>query len=350
MRLPDHSCIRIKNGTTSGQWILAEPYPAASMKHFFCVFFLATIILLTSVATCFSQTVDSGGAVHFPDTVLLVTDSVTGKTGIDTSRIVFTAEDIEIFYRLADSLIINGIAEMSAGEAVIGVAMNFLDCPYTGHTLERDIENKLVINLRGFDCVTFVETTLAMARILMYGKNSFIGYARELQNIRYRNGEINEFPSRLHYFTDWLFDNEHKGIISDITAAIDSTPYDKTINFMTKNRSKYAKLSDDRFFNAMEDVEKEINTRDYYYIPKSRIGELSGKINSGDVLLLTTDIEGLDISHVGFALWIESQLYLLHASSYYKKVIISTKPLVEYIAANKKQSGVMVARLMNIKH
>jgi hypothetical protein len=55
----------------------------------------------------------------------------------------------------------------------------------------------------------------------------------------------------------------------------------------------------------------------------------------------------LDVVHVGFAKRHNNRIHLLHASLDEKKVVISSKPLAEYLIGNKNQSGIMVARAVN---
>jgi hypothetical protein len=58
-----------------------------------------------------------------------------------------------------------------------------------------------------------------------------------------------------------------------------------------------------------------------------------------------TDQEGLDVVHVGFAVWQGKYLYLLHASSKERVVVISKKTLVAYLKSDKKVTGIIIARL-----
>jgi hypothetical protein len=228
---------------------------------------------------------------------------------------------------------------VSAGEQWIGT-------PYVAHTLERPDGEKLVINLREQDCTTFLESTLAMATSVKQDKPSFESYSQMLQQIRYRNGDIQGYPSRLHYFSEWLYDNEKKGFLQIITEQLSGKPYQKQLNFMSAHRTAYPALKNDSYYQEIGNIEKKLNTRQYSYIPKSEVSKIESQLQDGDIIAITTGIQGLDVVHVGFAKMQNNRIHLLHASLDEKKVVVSSKPLAEYLLGNKNQSGIMVARVV----
>ena len=123
----------------------------------------------------------------------------------------------------------------SSGELALAVGSHFLGTPYAAGTLEQGKRERLQINLRQLDCFTFVENTMALARLIRLGKSSFADFAASLEAIRYRKGLLDGYPSRLHYFSDWLYDNQEKGWIKDITKEIGGEPFRKQFSFMTAN-------------------------------------------------------------------------------------------------------------------
>jgi len=100
-------------------------------------------------------------------------------------------------------------------DLVADIGFSFLGTPYVAATLENGLEEKLVINLRELDCTTFAETCLALARTVKSGKTDFESFAAQLEQIRYRDGIRNQYPSRLHYFSEWIHNNAEKKIISE---------------------------------------------------------------------------------------------------------------------------------------
>ena len=80
------------------------------------------------------------------------------------------------------------------------------------------------------------------------------------------------------------------------------------------------------------------------HIPKEDVARISERIQSGDVIAITSDIPGMDIAHTGIAIRQNGNLHFMHAPITGAKVAITTKSLAEYLAGNKKQLGIMVAR------
>lgn len=238
------------------------------------------------------------------------------------------------------------MSELPMSELVVEVGKKFLGTEYVGGTLDKNTRNEsLVIMITGLDCVTFVENALIMARLIKSGKLDFDSYKEELTKIRYREGVINGYPSRLHYFTDWIFDNQEKGIVTDITESIGGVPYNKNINFMTSNVGSYKQLENNSSNIAqMKEVENMINSRTMFYIPKQEVNLYYDKLKSGDIIATTTDIGGLDVTHTGFVYKENGKTYFLHASVQTKDVMITNVELREYLMSNKRQSGIIVAR------
>ncbi len=231
--------------------------------------------------------------------------------------------------------------ELTMGDMAAAIARDFLGKPYKAKTLEKEGEESLVVNVSVFDCFTFIETTLALTCAI---KNQ-MAFEDALRNIRYRNGVIEGYSSRLHYTVDWAYNNQKTGLIKDVTQTIGGVPWRKTIHFMTTHRHLYSGLTDDKAFHSLQNLEKAINSRQHYYLPKDRVAHNEHLMQEGDLIACTTAVEGLDVSHVGMAVRVGQRIHLLHASESAGKVVISDKPLSDYIAAHKNQTGVMVFRL-----
>jgi hypothetical protein len=176
-------------------------------------------------------------------------------------------------------------------------------------------------------------------------KMTFDDYKAELQYIRYRGGIIDQYPSRLHYFSDHIYDNEKKGVVKNVTRNVGGIPFRKTVNFMSTHPDSYLKLKENPdFVKVIQKQEEVINQRTMYHIPKADVQKNASKIQNGDIIAITTDIGGMDVSHTGIALWQNGALHLMHAPLTGHQVQITEKALADYLAANKKQLGIMVAR------
>ncbi len=241
------------------------------------------------------------------------------------------------------------LANESMGDVVADIGKTFLGTDYLPYGIERKGDEQLVINLSGLDCTTFVENTLTFARLIKSGKSSFKDFENELQKIRYRNGEIDKYPSRLNYFTDWIYDNEHKGIVDDVTELVGGKPIQFHLNFMTTHTGSYEQLKEHpEFVNEIRKQEAEISRRNYFYVPKERVGFIENQIENGDIIAFTTNIPGLDVDHVGIAVRMEdNRIHLLHAPNVGKKVQITEDPLSSYINKIKKDTGIIVIRAID---
>lgn len=237
------------------------------------------------------------------------------------------------------------LATLPVNERIPVIARFFLDVPYKSNTLNVTKDELPVINLQELDCVTFVENVLALSYLPSYDDQSSDAFVENIVKLRYRNGEIEDYASRLHYSSDWLYEMQGQHFLTDITQFAGGMSFQPDIYFMSKNYTRYPPIEKDKKLLAkIKAIETAINKRTYYYIPKVKINEACNKIKDGDVILITTNIKGLDTSHLGFALKQGGKTYLLHASSKGKKVMISETPLQEYMAGNPSQSGIMLAR------
>ncbi|MDR3340374.1 MAG: DUF1460 domain-containing protein [Candidatus Symbiothrix sp.] len=255
---------------------------------------------------------------------------------------------------LQDSILIDSffqtVGKCPVDSAIIRAALFLLNTPYVAHTLEINKEEKLVVNLHETDCTVFVESCLALARALQSFQPGADSFQRELKRMRYRNGIIDGYISRLHYTSDWLYDNRGKGIIDDMTGALGGRKIKPDIHFMSDNYTKYTALANNpENVQSIRVIEQEINARgNYYYIPKHEISQHQSLIRNGDIICFTTAIPGLDISHLGIAYWHKKQLTFIHASSTAKKVIVNPESLVDYCNAIKAHTGIIVLRPLSV--
>ena len=230
------------------------------------------------------------------------------------------------------------------GNVIVEIGSFFLGAPYKAGTLEPTGKEKLIANLSGFDCTTFVEAVLALVGCAIHGKITQVEFRNTLKFIRYRQGATIGYSSRLHYFTDWLRDCEKKKILKDISSQFDAQAQRKKIKYMTAHRLSYPALKNEDEFQKMLLVEKNLSRRVFSVIDKDKVSRQKVKIQNGDILAFTTNQEGLDVAHVGFAIWQGKNLHLLHASGKAGHVAISAETLAVYLKKNKKYSGIIVAR------
>ncbi|WP_321375687.1 N-acetylmuramoyl-L-alanine amidase-like domain-containing protein [uncultured Draconibacterium sp.] len=261
---------------------------------------------------------------------------------IQSALSVTKKEDKKIVERIISEL--KEQNSKSTAELVVEAGKLLMNTPYVANTLETTPE-QLVINLRELDCTTFAENCLALARTCKSTNPSFDVFKKELQHIRYRNGEIDGYPSRLHYFSDWIADNDTKQIVESVSRSICNIKFDKTINFMSHHPDSYKALSKNAvFLAAIDKQEKQLTKSDKCYIPTEKLEALKHLLKNGDIIGITTNIDGLDITHVGIIVFKGDELHFMHASSKAEKVIVSEETLYTYLSNRKSATGVMVAR------
>lgn len=221
--------------------------------------------------------------------------------------------------------------------------------PYVGQTLEHNKTEQLVVNLRELDCTTYVETVAALTLCAKNGCRTFSDYCYYLQQLRYRDGIVS-YPTRLHYFTEWILDNENKNLVEEMKGGNAFTEK-QTVNvgFMSNNPDKYPMLAGHpEWIRDIAGTERYLNGRVFRYIPKGRILNtlaLRQSVRDGDIIAIVTNKQGLDISHVGIAVWHDDGLHLLNASSIHKKTIEEPMTMKTYMGRHPSQLGIRVVKV-----
>ncbi len=234
--------------------------------------------------------------------------------------------------------------ELDIGSLLQKTAEQFLGKPYVAGLLDASETEDLVLELTKFDCVLLVENALALSRIIQREEYDFESYANSVLEIRYRGGVRDGYCSRLHYFTDWIYDNEQKGIVEDVTQALGGDTLNAQPTFMSEHRSAYPRLADsDSLFAGIIDMETSLVGRELFYVPQDRITDIYPMLRSGDIIATTTSVEGLDVSHTGLAYENEDGSFgFLHAST--ANGVTIAPDLHDYVNSVSIQTGILVAR------
>ena len=222
--------------------------------------------------------------------------------------------------------------------------LSFVGKPYIAGTMDSIEIESLVCRNDAFDCVTFVEYVLALT-MYQCQISSTVTIEEFLTDLRYREGKIDGYGSRLHYFTEWLDQSQANGLLYDVSKDFRGELYHKKINFISKHFQKYPAIKNPKDKSEILDSENRLSKTDRYYIPKDRVKFIESKLEEGDVIAITTGIDGLDVVHTGFIKFVNGDARLLHASERYKKVMIDKLPLHKYLSKNKNQTGIIVSRM-----
>ena len=276
---------------------------------------------------------------------------------IITSITVFTGISLQAQYinwhnEATDTITINNLLKDAVkisdpNERIFSLAKSFIDTPYKAGTLESPDGEKLTISLDEVDCTTLIDNVIALAITAGEKRTSWRDFLYNLERIRYRKGVINGYASRLHYISDWIVDNVHRGNFIEATPLCDFVSYEiKTLNFMSANRNLYPALADSATFAKIKEAEIGYRNHKFPYIKSSRVNKASKSfLKTGDIIALCTGKKGLDVSHMG-VLFIDEEgtPFLLHASSKAGKVILDSIPLNSYLRNNGSQ-GIRVIRI-----
>jgi hypothetical protein len=230
-------------------------------------------------------------------------------------------------------------------------ARQFLDVPYVAHTLEVNDEERLVINTDELDCTTLVETVTALTLCAYRKSFTFLAYQQALQAMRYRNGVIDRYPSRIHYFTDWIAENTKAGIVTEIQQP--NPPFTQIqtvkVNYMSQHPQSYKALkAHPEYVAEIAQMEQRLTGKKFRFIPKSEVKDtpaMREAVHDGDIIAITCNKPGLDIAHLGFAVWREDGLHLLNASQLHKKVVEEPMTLYQYLQKHPSHTGIRIIRI-----
>jgi hypothetical protein len=244
-------------------------------------------------------------------------------------------------------------ADVPLGRAAIRVGELAVGIPYQPYTLEEylrqggsPLQEPLTISLSSFDCVTLVETCLAVARLARdTGSPSWSGLGKEIERMRYRGGKRRGYSSRLHYFSEWVTDGEKRGLLKNVGAELGGGEDTRQLDFMSEHRDRYPALAREDVFRDIRETERRISEVPRRVVPLKCIPAVAQRIETGDVLAFATNLTGLDVTHTAFAYRDKSgTLRVLHAPLSGGVVEVTHTTLPEYVAAIKRSTGILVAR------
>ena len=230
-------------------------------------------------------------------------------------------------------------------------ARKFMGRPYVAHTLEVGDEETLVVNTRQLDCTTLVETVTALTLCAYRNLYTWRDYLNALVAMRYRQGIIDGYPSRIHYFTDWIVENTQAGIVSEIQEPIPPFTATQTVrvDYMSSHPEAYKALREHpEFVPRIAEMEKRVSGLQFRYIPKAAVKDgaaLQESVKDGDIIAITCNKPGLDIAHLGFAVWHKDGLHLLNASQLHKKVVDEPMLLGQYLSKHPSHTGIRIIRI-----
>ena len=258
----------------------------------------------------------------------------------------------QVTYQRADSIkVCQLLRQADKQTSTLWFARQFIGVPYVAHTLEVNDNEQLVVNTRQLDCTTLVETVTALMLCNDRGQRTWADYVRMLTMLRYRQGVLDGYPSRLHYFSDWICDKVQMQLVNDIQQP--NPPFSAVqtvnVNYMSTHPEAYKALkANAALVPLIRQPEQSLSGLKARYIPTSAVRNtklLRSVIKDGDIIAITCNKAGLDIAHLGFAVWRKDGLHLLNASMLHKKVVEEPMTLYRYLQKHKTFTGIRILRI-----
>lgn len=241
---------------------------------------------------------------------------------------------------------------LPVGERTIRVARELIGTPYVNYSLEVDdrIESP-VANLKGMDCWTYYENSLAIARMLKYKPAPYKpqDMLQMVEIERYRNGICTgNYLSRMHHLEEVFHDNQRRGYASNITSRIPGAQrLQRNIHEMTVQWKDYRYLrSNPSLIEPMGKIEEQVSNLPVYHVPKAKVRDAEKYLQNGDICAITTNDANGYTSHVGMIIRLKDRAYFTHATSDRDKgrMVIIDRPITDYLNDASKHAGIVVCR------
>ena len=236
----------------------------------------------------------------------------------------------------------------SIPELMIIAAKQMLGTEYVAGSLEQ-VPEKLKVSLVETDCILFVESCLAMAINAKKGIDNPDSLCATVQSLRYRNGKVDGYASRIHYTSEWIRQGEGKGIFTEITDVLSADNLSgQRFSYMSEHTGAYKQLKDNpKGVAEISRMEEYLNSfTDYYVIPKADVKKMENLLKDGDILGFNSTVKGLDIAHVALVYHKENgEVGFIHASQVDGKVVIDEKSIHDYVNSRKSNNGIRIVRV-----
>jgi len=196
------------------------------------------------------------------------------------------------------------------------VSAQFIGLPYRPFPLIGSAESPevLTVSTNGFDCVTYIETVLALSR-----SESLPEFIDTLRRIRYDSGRI-DWRRRNHYMTEWIRNNIRYGCVRRISGLRNGVEKDRVLDVVPGLAVRRSR------FNC---------------VPKRELLRVSSKLRTGDLVFFASTRKNLDVFHCGVLVNNGMGLLMRHASRGRGAVVEQNLP--EFLKQNR-MAGVIVVR------
>ena len=205
----------------------------------------------------------------------------------------------------------------SAGGRIDLLSRRFVGRRYEQNPLigSADVVEVFVTSLDRFDCVTYIETVLALSRA-----SSVAGFSEWLRKIRYERGHV-QWGRRNHYMTDWIRNNTRNETLRSVSnPALPSVRKERVLNVVPGLPAKRVRMK---------------------CVPKAAVSRLEPILQIGDLIFFVSTRRNLDVFHAGIVVRNGQRILMRHASRSQGGVV--EQELREFLRTNR-MAGVIVAR------
>ncbi|MCM1982053.1 N-acetylmuramoyl-L-alanine amidase-like domain-containing protein [Lyngbya confervoides] len=258
---------------------------------------------------------------------------------------VLTARDRQQFDQIMATAQQQRISAQPYGQILQHFAMQLLGRPYQAGLLDQSSAEPLVVSLTQFDCVLFVETVLALAQSFVSApaRPSAEVFTQAIASHRYRQGQRQGYCSRLHYFSDWIEDNQQRGQVQNLTRQFGGRSHPTPLQFMSRHRQQYPQITDPDLYNCIVQMEDRLASVSRFYIPTPQVRQIEAQLQPGDIIAVATAVPYLDVTHTGLIYTAPTgKPGLIHASP--GGSVRLAPDLTRYLQQVDSALGIMVAR------
>jgi hypothetical protein len=204
--------------------------------------------------------------------------------------------------------------QQEVGERLTTVSAEWLGRPYIENSLDPPGGPELLrVQLQGFDCVTLIETALAISL-----SDDTPGFIDALRQIRYQDAIV-EWPHRNHYMTDWVANNLARGILRDLTTG-------------------QASMEKITVLDVVEGLPPKLTA--FRYFPQENLDSIKRRVQTGDIACFAAIRPGLDVFHTGILIASDGGIILRHASRSAGAVV--DQDLYRFVGENKMLGLILV--------
>lgn len=289
------------------------------------------------------KTMSSPIAPSMQSQPLSPTPTSVGAKPLSTG-ITLSPQDEITFQRIMRYARDRDLYQRPLGTVMQAIAEQLLGTPYEEKLLDESSTETLTLSLQKFDCLLFIESVLAITRGIAKQDYSTSTYIQNIREQRYVNGELNGYCSRLHYFSEWLAENQKRNVVKSLTAELDGIPINKTLNFMSTHWQAYPQLAHSKANRqCISEMESTLDNASIRYIPTDQIQSKYLSLKPGDIIAIATQVSGLDVTHTGLVYRSQNgDIGLIHSAPV-RGVMISPN-LQRYVERVDNAIGILVAR------